>query len=129
MTTPRRWAADDLERIAAARELRIAAPAADGGWHPPVPIWVVVTDDSVYVRTWHRRTSGWYGAALRSGRARVEVPGLSGTVAATDVADAGTDLRAASEPPADSAAVYRCYAAKATMKLTMSSATAPGACM
>ena len=93
MTTPRRWAAADLERIAAARELLIAAPTADGGWRRPVPIWVVVADDSVYIRTWHRRTSGWYGRALRSGRARVEVPGLSRTVEVTDVADAGTDLR------------------------------------
>jgi len=95
MTTPQRWTVDDLETIAAARELRIAAPAADRGWRRPVPIWVVVTDGSVYVRTWHRRTSGWYGAVLRSGRAHVQVPGLSRTVAVTDVADAGTDLCAA----------------------------------
>jgi hypothetical protein len=40
-----------------------------------VPIWVVSTGGQVYVRTWYRRETGWFGQVLASRRARIRVPG------------------------------------------------------
>ena len=52
-----------------------------------MPIWVVCVDDQVYVRTWYRRDSGWYGRVVDSRRARIRVPGLDAAVAVEDVGD------------------------------------------
>lgn len=82
-----RWSTHDVSIIDAARELEIAARRADGGLRPWVPIWVVCTGGRAYVRTWHRRDTGWFGQALRSGRARIRVPGLEADVTVENVGD------------------------------------------
>ena len=71
------WTSEDLRHIAGSRELEIAAPRAGGGSGRWTPIWVVVVDDAVFVRTWHRRNTGWYGGAVGSGRAWIRVSGDS----------------------------------------------------
>jgi hypothetical protein len=48
----------------------------------------------VYVRTWHRRDTGWFGHVLKSRRARIRVPGLEADVAVEDVGDGTAQLRA-----------------------------------
>jgi len=88
------WTADDLRLIDAAEELRIASRRADGTLRHAVPIWVVRVGEQVYVRTWYRRDTGWFGQVLASGRAAVEVPGLRADVTVTDVAGASDRLRA-----------------------------------
>ena len=70
------WPAEERALLDAARELEIAVKDADGGLHRWTPIWVVSVDGQVYVRTWYRRDSGWYGRAVTSRRARIRVPGL-----------------------------------------------------
>ncbi|GAA2003320.1 DUF2255 family protein [Nakamurella flavida] len=70
------WTAAELETIGAAGELEIAVTRLDATLRPWTPIWVVVAGPDVFVRTWFQRETGWFGAALRSGRARVRVPGL-----------------------------------------------------
>ena len=82
------WTLEALRHLRRAHELEIATPARDGVLRPFVPIWLVVVDDRLYVRTWYRRDTGWYGRALRSGRARVRVPGVEADV---DVTDLGVD--------------------------------------
>ena len=86
MTTP--WPSSELDGIATADELEIAVENADGTLRRWTPIWVVCVDEQVYVRTWHRREGGWFGHALRSGRAHVRVPGVE---AAVTVEDTGAD--------------------------------------
>jgi hypothetical protein len=83
------WSAEELERIDAAEELRIAVRRADGSLRGRVPIWVVRSGGQVYVRTWYRRDTGWFGHALESRRARVDVPGLEADVVVEDVGDGG----------------------------------------
>ena len=76
---------DELARMA---ELEIAAgrPAGDPGrW---TPIWVVVAGGEVYVRTWYRRDTGWYGRAVRTGSARIRVQGAIVDVAVEAADDA-----------------------------------------
>ena len=48
----------------------------------------------VYVRSWHRRDTGWFGQAVRSLRARVHVPGLEADVTVEDIGDASADVTA-----------------------------------
>jgi hypothetical protein len=89
-----RWTAEDLRLLDAAGELEIAVRRADGSLRRWLPIWVVCAGEQVYVRTWFRRDTGWFGHALRLRRARVRVPGLEADVAVEDVGDASTRLTA-----------------------------------
>jgi hypothetical protein len=88
------WSADALRRIDSARELEIAVERADGKLRNPVPIWVIRVGDQVYVRTWYRRETGWFGHALTSRRARISVPGLEADVTVKDIGEGTTALRA-----------------------------------
>ena len=88
------WSPDELERIGRAEELHIAAKRADGTLGREVPIWVVRAGGQVYVRTWYRRDSGWFGHVVGSRRARIRVPGLEADIAIEDVGDAKSELRA-----------------------------------
>lgn len=89
----RSWNAEHLAAIGSARELEIATVRPDGTLHPWQPIWVVAVDEQVYIRTWKRRDSGWFGRAVRSGCARIRVPGLEADVAVGDVGDTDAALR------------------------------------
>jgi hypothetical protein len=77
------WASAQLRYLSSVRELEIAAPRVDAirrGW---TPVWVVVSGDDVFVRTWQRRDTGWYGRAVKSGRAAIRVAGESVDVIVT----------------------------------------------
>lgn len=87
------WTPDDLRLIAGAHELEIASERADGTLRRWVPIWVVSTGGQVYVRTWYRRDTGWFGQVLASRRARIRVPGLEAGVAVDDVGAGAAELR------------------------------------
>jgi hypothetical protein len=93
------WSPDELSLMNAAGELRIAVKRPDGSLRRWVPIWVVCAGGQVYVRTWYRRDTGWFGHALRSRRARIRVPGLEADVTIEDIGDASarvtTDVDAA----------------------------------
>jgi hypothetical protein len=88
------WTADQLDRIGSAPELEIAVPRADGTPGSWTPIWVVCANGDVFVRTWYRRTTGWFGRILRTEQARIRVPGVEADVRADNVS-AESSLRAA----------------------------------
>ena len=88
------WSHEELERIGMAGELRIATNRADGTLRPWVPIWVVCVGQQVYVRTWYRRHSGWFGHALHSRRARIRVPGVEIDVVVEDAGEGPAELQA-----------------------------------
>lgn len=87
------WSPHELERITAAGELHIAVKRTDGSLRRWTPIWVVCADGQVYVRTWYRRDTGWFGHALRSHRVRIRVPGLETDAAVEDVGEGAAGLR------------------------------------
>ena len=89
------WTPQQVEAFRSARVLEITTSKSDGSFRPWVPIWVVCVHDSVYVRTWYRRSTGWFGHAVQSGRARVRVPGLDAEVDVEDVGSGSTQLRSA----------------------------------
>ena len=87
------WSPHELQVIQAATELQIAVRRTDGTLHRWTPIWVVSCDGQVYVRTWFRRDTGWFGHALRSRRARIRVPGLQADAAVEDAGKGPPGLR------------------------------------
>jgi hypothetical protein len=89
------WSPDQLRTIEGAHELEITGKRLDGTLRRWVPIWIVHVDDDVYVRTWFRRTTGWFGRAVETGQARVRVPGLEADVIVEDIGDADVAPRAA----------------------------------
>jgi hypothetical protein len=89
------WSEEELGLVAAATELEIAAVRPDGTRRRATPIWVVVVGAEVFVRTWYRRDTGWFGAALASRRARIDVPGTTADVTVEHVGDSDPGLRAA----------------------------------
>ncbi|MFG1603508.1 DUF2255 family protein [Actinoplanes sp. NPDC049265] len=78
------WSPAQLADIGSAYELEILGRR----W---TTIWAVVAGTQVYVRTWHRRDTGWYGHVLRTGHARVRVPGLEAGVRVEDIGLAERD--------------------------------------
>lgn len=89
-----RWSAEELRLLDAAGELEIAVRRTDGSLRRWLPIWVVCAGGQAYVRTWHRRDTGWFGHALRSRRARIRVPGLEADVTVEDIGDASDQVTA-----------------------------------
>jgi hypothetical protein len=83
MTT---WASDELTKIAAADELRIAALQSDGTLRDPVTIWVVGLGAELYVRSVNGPTAAWF----RGGQVRHEGRIWAGGVE-RDVTLVGTD--------------------------------------
>ncbi len=120
------WPAEALARIGAAHELEIATERADGTRRRWTPIWVVRAGDQVYVRSWHRRDTGWFGDAVRSRRARIRVPGVEADVTVTeaDVTVTEADERASVDAAyrakygeAGSASMVTAEAAATTLRL------------
>lgn len=87
------WTPEQLAAVDVARELEIAVRRADESLRPWTPIWVVRVAGDVYVRTWYRRDSGWFGLALRTRRARVRALGLEADVRIEDVGVGPSGLR------------------------------------
>jgi hypothetical protein len=83
------WSPDHLRALSDAIEIEVSVSRRErdpGRW---VRIWVVVVEGEVFVRTWHRRETGWYGAAVRSGAARIRVGDASVDVIVTAIGDTG----------------------------------------
>jgi hypothetical protein len=81
------WTVDQLQRIDAARELEISGRSSEAKPRRWLPIWVVCVDGQVYVRTWYRRSTGWFGHAVETRTARIRVPGLEADVGVEDLGD------------------------------------------
>ena len=81
------WTAEQLQHIDATPELEISSGPDDGKPRRWLPIWVVRVDGQVYVRTWYRRSTGWFGRAVASRTARIRVPGVEADVSVEDLGD------------------------------------------
>ena len=63
-----------LTRLAQADEIEMRTPRSDGT-ATSRPIWVVVVDGAVYVRSYAGEHGAWYRRAQRDGRAEIGVEG------------------------------------------------------
>ena len=90
------WTSDELERLGAAEELRLAPRRRDGSLRTPVTIWVVRVGEDLYVRSWRGSAGGWYRAARNSHEGRISAGGIDRDVAFVDAdADVGDAVDAA----------------------------------
>src|SRR6266516_5756434 len=84
------WTSDELNKIGAAEELRIASLRRDGKLRNPVTIWVVRVGDDLYVRSWKGRTGSWFRASQVRHEGHVQAGGVDRDV--TFVAGADDDI-------------------------------------
>ena len=78
------WSSEDLDRIGAADELRIAPLRPDGTQKRWTPIWVVRVGDDLYVRCWRGKRGAWYRNALSTHSGRIRAGGIERDVTPTD---------------------------------------------
>lgn len=81
------WTTEELSRIAASEELKIATPKRDGTMRRPIPIWVVRHGDALYVRSYRGTDAVWYAGAQARGRGRVSAGGVDADVTFAQVTD------------------------------------------
>jgi hypothetical protein len=78
------WTNDELNRIGAADELKIAALRRDGTLRKPVTIWVVRVGDELYVRSAYERNAAWFRATEARREGRINAGGIEKDVDFTD---------------------------------------------
>lgn len=73
MTDPNSWPADVLDSFGSAEEIEISTRRVDGSLRGYVPIWPVVADGALYVRSYRGIDGAWYrhAAAHRAGAIRI----------------------------------------------------------
>ncbi len=85
------WTSDELDRIGAADELRIATRRRDGSLRRPVTIWVVRHGDDLYVRSVNGLAGRWHRNAEASHEGHVEAGGVARDVTFVDADPAVAD--------------------------------------
>jgi hypothetical protein len=90
------WTDDELSKIGAAEELRVAPARRNGTLRNPVTIWVVRRDDDLYVRSVNGRTAAWYRGAQVRHEGRIWAGGVEKDVTFVDASlDIDDELDAA----------------------------------
>lgn len=79
------WTNDELDAVAAARELEITSLRDDGSLRKPVTIWTVRVGDDLYVRSVRGTEGGWYRGAEDRHQGRIEAGGVVKEVGFEDV--------------------------------------------
>ena len=75
------WTGNELNRIGAAEELRIASLRRDASLRKPVIIWVVRVGDDLYVRCVNGREGAWFRGVLTRHEGRIWAGGVEKDVA------------------------------------------------
>nr|WP_300149892.1 DUF2255 family protein [Propionicimonas sp.] len=72
------WSTEDVDRIAASDDLRVAPFRPDGvTTGTPTWIWSVVVDGRLFVRAWNGTRSRWYRAAMAQHAGRITAAGTT----------------------------------------------------
>lgn len=85
------WTSEELERIAAAEELRLASARGDGTLRKPVTMWVVRRGDDLYVRSVYGRTSRWFRGTQDRHEGHISAGGVDKDVRFVDAGDEAND--------------------------------------
>jgi hypothetical protein len=90
------WMTEELTKIGAAEELRLASLRRDGTLRNPVTIWVVRYGDGLYVRSVQGRTAAWFRGAQARHEGHIQAGGVDKDVTFVDADhDVDDDLDAA----------------------------------
>ncbi len=99
------WTSDELTKIGAADEMRLASMRGDGTPRSPVTIWVVRLGDDLYARSVNGRTAAWFHGAQDRHEAHIRAGGVDKDVLLVETDDLSDDIDAAYRTK------YRRYAA------------------
>ena len=83
------WTSDELTRIGAAEELRIAPLRRDGTLARPRIVWVVRHGDDLYVRSVQGRTAAWFRGTQVRHAGRIRAGGVEKDVTRVEETDPG----------------------------------------
>ncbi|HET9496520.1 MAG TPA: DUF2255 family protein [Chloroflexia bacterium] len=100
------WTDDELNKIGAAEELRIAALRQDGTLRKPKTIWVVRVGDDLYVRSAYGLNAAWFRGTQVRHEGRIWAGGIEKDVSFVDV-DRDSDIH--DQIDAEYRAKYRRY--------------------
>ena len=89
------WTADELDRIGAADELRLASVRDDGTLRKPVTMWVVRHGDDLYVRSVYGRSSTWFRGAEDRHEGHIEAGGVDKDVLFIETDEVNDEIDAA----------------------------------
>jgi hypothetical protein len=81
------WTEDELNKVGAAEELRIASLRADGALRKPVIIWVVRVGDDIYIRCVNGREGAWFRGVQTRYEGRISAGGVEKDVSFVEEAD------------------------------------------
>lgn len=70
------WTEAELTKIGDAEELQVSSYRRDGTARPYVTIWVVRTDNKLYVRSAYGTDNPWFVRATASGTGRIRAGGI-----------------------------------------------------
>lgn len=79
-----KWTSDELNKIAAAEELKIASLRRDGTLNNPVRIWVIRHGDDLYVRSVNGRSAAWFRGTEVRHEGHIEAGGVDKDVTFVD---------------------------------------------
>ena len=71
------WTPDELAAIGDATELQLSSMRADGTLRPPVTIWVVRTDNELFVRSGYGRENPWFKRAQVRHQGTISAGGIT----------------------------------------------------
>jgi len=89
------WNTDELHRIGATEEVRIAPRRADGTLRKPVIVWIVCAGDDLYVRSVNRRNAAWFRGVQAGHEGRLQAGGIDKDVDFVEVAESQDEIDAA----------------------------------
>ncbi len=87
------WTSDELNKIGAAEEVRVASLRRDGTLRNPVTIWIVRVGDDLYVRSVNGRTAAWHRGTQTRHEGRIWAGGVEKDVSFVDIADTDSDIQ------------------------------------
>src|SRR5262245_58820865 len=83
------WTSDELARIGAADELRVAALQSDGALSKSVTVSVVRHGDDLYVRSYGGRGGAWFRGAQVRHEGHIRAGGIERNVTFVEEVDRG----------------------------------------
>jgi hypothetical protein len=85
------WSSDELNRVAAAEEVRIAALRTDGTLRKPVIVWIVRAGDGLYVCSVNGRNAAWFRGVQARHEGSLNAAGVDKDVDFVEIADDNQD--------------------------------------
>ena len=112
------WSSEELSKIGAADELRLASARHDGTLRNAVTIWVVRHGDDLYVRSVNGRGSSWFRGVEVGHEGRIRAGGVDKDVLFVETDDVNDEV------DAEYRTKYSRYAASHTDAITSPEARA-----